>query len=148
MKRILITAVFMLCGILSINAQEQNWFTNFDEAKALAAKENKVIIMVFQGSDWCVPCMKLEKEIWSTKEFKMYAAEHFVMLKLDFPRKKKNSLSTPQQEHNNKMAEKYNKKGFFPLVVILDKDGNELGRTGYKKMSTEEYIKHLESFKK
>lgn len=42
----------------------QNWQTNFEEAKVLAQKENKNIVLVFSGSDWCAPCMKLEKNIW------------------------------------------------------------------------------------
>ena len=32
-----------------------------------AQKQNKKIILVFQGSDWCGPCIKLSKEIWSTR---------------------------------------------------------------------------------
>ena len=33
----------------------QNWNTNFDEAKIKAEKENKNILLVFSGSDWCGP---------------------------------------------------------------------------------------------
>ena len=125
----------------------QNWKHNIEEAKKVAANENKPIVMVFQGSDWCAPCMKLDHAIWSQSEFKEYAKEHFVMLQVDFPRKKKNALSEAQQLHNNKLAEKYNKNGFFPYVAVLDKDGKVLGSTGYKKkLTVNEYIKELESF--
>jgi len=47
--------------------------TDFEQAKTVAAEENKKIILVFQGSDWCAPCTKLDKEIWSAEEFKNYA---------------------------------------------------------------------------
>jgi len=130
--------------VMFANAQE--WQTDFDQAKQKATVENKDIIIVFQGSDWCAPCMKLETEIWSTEDFKTYAADNYVMLLADFPKKKKNALSSEQQEKNNKLAEIYNQNGFFPLVVILDKEGNVLGQTGYKKMTPKEYIVHLTSF--
>ena len=130
--------------VMILNAQE--WQTDLNQAKAKAVEEGKNIVLVFQGSDWCAPCMKLEKEIWTNDEFKTYAKDYFVMLLADFPKKRGNALSPEQQEKNNKLAETYNKNGFFPLVVILDKEGNVLGQTGYKKMSPSEYIEHLASF--
>ena len=121
----------------------QDWLTDINKAKEIALQENKTIVLVFQGSDWCAPCMKLEKEIWSTDTFKKYAKEHFVMLKADFPRRKKNALSKEQQEKNNALFEKYNKQGYFPYVVVLDASGNVLGETGYEKTTPEKYIKKL-----
>lgn len=126
------------------NAQE--WQTDFEQAKTVATKDNKPIILVFQGSDWCAACIKLNKEIWRTTEFIDYAKGHFVMLKADFPRKKENVLSEKQQTQNNQLAERYNKSGYFPYVLVLDNKGTVLGATGYKKTSPKEYIKILESF--
>ncbi len=139
--------MMVIIAIIAIPLKAQNWQTNIDQAKALAAKEDRKIILVFQGSDWCAPCIKLEREIWSTDEFNDYAKDHFVMLQADFPRKKSNRLSVELQEHNNKLAERYNKNGYFPFVLVLDKEGKVLGETGYKKISPSEYIDLLESFK-
>lgn len=144
MRGLLIVSLMMLF-IISLDAQE--WQSDFDEAKVKAVDQNQNIILVFQGSDWCAPCIKLNKEVWSTEEFITYANDHFVMLLADFPRKKENALSNEQQDKNNKLAEKYNVNGYFPFVVVLDKDGKVLGETGYKKMSVVEYIELLESFK-
>lgn len=138
--------ILLLCSAQWINAQE--WVTDYNKAKDIAAQQKKPIILVFQGSDWCAPCIKLEKEVWQTEAFKDYAAMHFVMLKADFPKRKKNVLSEKQTEHNKKLAELYNKNGFFPFVVVLDKNGKVLGETGYKKLSPEDYIKLLNSFVK
>ena len=132
---------------VSVAGFSQNWLTDFEKAKSSAKDSSKKIILVFQGSDWCAPCIKLDKEIWHTDEFKAYAKDHFVMLKADFPKRKKNALSKEQQDHNNKLAESYNKNGYFPLVVVLDENGKVLGSTGYKKMKPSDYIKILESFK-
>ena len=68
------------------------------------------------------------------------------MLQADFPRKKKNFLSHEQQKSNNLLAEKYNPNGYFPFVVIIDKNENLLGEMGYKKTTPENFIKIIESF--
>lgn len=132
--------------LVSAHAFSQEWITDFEEAKTLASSKNKLIVLVFQGSDWCAPCMKLDREIWSTKEFQELANESFVMLQADFPRRKKNKLSDEQQEHNNKLAEKYNTYGYFPFVVVLDAEGNELGAMGYEKSTPEKYYNKLKAF--
>ena len=140
----IILSIFLLLIFFTVNAQE--WVSNFETAKEIASKENKKIILVFQGSDWCAPCIKLDKEIWSTPDFKNYAKEHFVLVKADFPRKKKNKLSEVNIANNKKLMELYNKNGYFPFVVIFDKNAKTLGNTGYKKTTPSEYIKILTSF--
>lgn len=140
--RIVLLTIFLGTGILFA----QDWQTDFAIAKEMAQAGNKPIILVFQGSDWCAPCIKLDRQIWSSEEFKNYSADQFVMLLADFPRKKQNMLPVEQQEKNQQLAETYNYNGYFPLVVVLDKDGKVLGQTGYKKISVKEYINLLESF--
>lgn len=148
MKQTIKTKVLPVLFLLFISTATfaQDWQTDFDKSKKLAAAENKTIILVFQGSDWCAPCMKLEQEIWETEEFEAYSKKHYVMHKADFPRKKKNQADSEQVEKNKELAAQYNTKGYFPFVVVLDKNGKVLGETGYKKMTPEEYIKHLNSF--
>lgn len=126
----------------------QNWQTNFEEAKVIAQKENKNIVLIFSGSDWCAPCMKLEKNIWMSEVFKAEAEKNWVTYKADFPKKKANQLAPELTEQNKKLAEKYNKGGSFPLVVLLDPNGKVLGMTGFKNVSAEEYIQLLHSFVK
>lgn len=145
MKRFILFLSILIIPALS--AFSQTWLTDFEKAKEQASAENKRIILVFSGSDWCVPCIKLEKEIWETQSFIDYADSNYVMLKADFPKRKKNQLSEQQQEHNEMLAEQYNNTGAFPLVVVLDAEGNVLGRTGYKGISPEAYIELLNSFK-
>ena len=136
----------VLIFLIGFSCFSQNWLTNFDEAKTNAQQNNQKIVLVFSGSDWCAPCIKLEKEIWETKEFKTFSESNFVMIRADFPRRKKNALTQEQQQHNNNLAERYNKNGYFPLVVVLDEKGNVLGETGYKKLSPDAFIKLLTSY--
>lgn len=140
-----IFAVLLIAFFVS-RGSSQNWNTDFEKAKEFAKKENKTIILVFQGSDWCAPCIKLDHEIWSTEIFKKYADKHFIMLQADFPRKRKNALPKEQAKANGKLFETYNKNGIFPFVVILDSKGYKLGETSYKKTTPENYIKEINSF--
>ena len=144
MKKEIIILLVVLLNLSTIYAQE--WQTDFEKAKNTASTEDKPIILVFQGSDWCAPCIKLDRQVWSTDTFKEYASEHYVMLQADFPRKRENSLSETQTKANAKLAETYNKNGIFPFVVVLDAKGNVLGKTGYKKTTPEQYIKELNAF--
>lgn len=85
----------MVVTIGTTTAQE--WQTDFTKAKEIAAKESKPIILVFQGSDWCAPCIKLDREVWSTETFKKYAAAHYVMLQTDFA--KANEIGTRETNY-------------------------------------------------
>ncbi len=143
-KRI-VPVLILIIGFLNV-AKAQDWRTDLAESEKLAATNDTPIVLVFQGSDWCAPCMKLNNEIWSTDTFKDYAKDHYVMLKADFPRRSKNMLPPEQQKKNDKLAETYNSEGYFPLVVVLDKDGKVLGKTGYQKTTPEEFIKILNAF--
>lgn len=137
---------FIALILLNFTAFSQQWQTNFEEAKKQASINNINIVLVFQGSDWCAPCIKLDREIWSTETFKELSRNHFIMLKADFPRKKANKLSDAQTLQNSKLAEAYNQQGIFPLVVVLNKDGKVLGKTGYEKLIPSDYFKKLTSF--
>lgn len=143
MKSIL--TLLFLVGQLSL-IYAQNWVLDFDSSLKTAQDSNKTIILVFSGSDWCAPCMRLEREIWETDTFQKYANDHYVMVRADFPRKKANKLSKEQEEKNAHLAEMYNPNGYFPSVVIIDKNKKVLGQTGYRKLSPQKYIEHLNSF--
>ena len=144
MKQIVL--LLMVLGLTINTALGQDWQTDFEEAKVLATKDEKTVILVFQGSDWCAPCIKLDREVWSTDTFKKYAKDHFIMAQADFPRKKTNALSEAQTTANAQLAEKYNKRGIFPFVVIMNEEGKVLGETSYKKTTPEGYIQILNGF--
>jgi thioredoxin-related protein len=99
------------------------WETDFEGAKKRAEKEHKFILLNFAGSDWCIPCIRLHKQIFENPSFQYYADSSLVLIKADFPRLKKNKLSKDQQKKNDKLAEKYNPQGVFPLTLLLDENG-------------------------
>ncbi|RTZ03486.1 thioredoxin family protein [Flavobacterium sp. RSP49] len=137
--------LFLLLGTFGYS---QNWESDFNDAKTQAIKENKNILLVFSGSDWCAPCIKLENTIWKSEDFKNEAEQKWVIYKADFPKKKANLLAANLTASNKKLAERYNKSGNFPLVLLLDKTGTVLGITGYKNVTPQEYIQIIHSFEK
>ena len=122
----------------------QEWRTDWDTAKVEAEQANKKLILVFSGSDWCIPCIKLEKEIWENSSFIQYAEQHYVLFRADFPKRKKNKLPETIQQLNDRLASEYNPKGYFPLVVVLDAQGKVKGQLGYEKLTPKSYISLIE----
>ena len=144
MKKYIVLVLFVITGFGSSFAQD--WQTDFNKAQEMAISKDLPIILVFQGSDWCAPCIKLDRDVWATDDFKAYAKEHFVMLQADFPRRKSNALPEEQLNKNKALAEKYNRNGVFPFVVVMNATGEVYGETSYKKLSPKEYIEELNAF--
>ena len=141
MKVLLRVVLFFICTI----GYSQNWQTNFSTAKTKALASNKNILLVFTGSDWCAPCIKLDKSVWQSDVFKTYS-EKLILVKADFPKKKQNQLTEEMTKQNQDLASIYNPEGVFPLVVVLDKSGKVLGKESYKNISPNDYILLIDSF--
>lgn len=138
-------SLVVLC--LFFGTLHSQWYEDFTDAVKTANKEDKPIVLVFSGSDWCAPCIRLKRNIWQSEDFKDYAETNYVLYNADFPRKKKNKLPLDKLNTNKALAEKYNIQGHFPLVVILDKKKSVLGKTGFDAKATpNEYISLLNSF--
>ncbi|MFC1887324.1 thioredoxin family protein [Candidatus Cloacimonadota bacterium] len=122
------------------NANEITWLTNLEKAVEIAGKEDKPIFVNFTGSDWCGWCFKLDDEVFSQAEFIQFSQDELVMLELDFPR------DIPQSEavksYNEAVLRRFQVTG-FPTILLLDKTGNEINRTGYQPGGAVEYIAHI-----
>lgn len=123
----------------------EGWGTDFEAAKAAAAKDNKDILMDFTGSDWCGWCIKLQKEVFTTDGFKQEAPKHFVLLELDFPQQKE--LPKELKEQNDKLQETYSIEG-FPTILLTDAKGRPYAKTGYMPGGPEAYNTHLAELRK
>lgn len=120
-------AVLVLAG--SLHAAELTWLTDLDKAKTQAAAEKKHVLINFTGSDWCGFCIKLQKEVFSTREFAEYAQKHLVLVEVDFPRKKEQSATL--KAANKKLQEQYKVDG-YPTLILLDGTGKPVGKkVGY-----------------
>jgi thiol-disulfide isomerase/thioredoxin len=122
------------------------WYTDLDEAKAVAAKENKPLLVDFTGSDWCGFCIKLHAEVFDKPEFEEFA-KNYVLVELDFPSKKP---QPPEEKAKNKATQAKFAVSGFPTVLLIDaKSGEAYGRqSGYGPgTGPKAYIEKLSAFK-
>ena len=121
------------------------WQGDFNAAKQEAAKEHKLILVNFSGSDWCVPCIRLRKEILESAAFESYASDHLVLVRADFPRQKKNQPSKEQIKLNEALADKYNAGGHFPYTLLLDENGKILKEwDGFPNETPDQFVSDIQ----
>ncbi len=124
---------------------ELPWAADLPKALKQAKPENKIVLLDFTGSDWCVWCMKFDNDVLSQPEFASYAKTNLVMVMLDFPNAKPQSDSVKQA--NKDLQDKF-KVGGFPSYVALTSDGKEIGRqVGYLSGGPQAFIAELEKFR-
>ena len=87
------------------------WYTDVNEASAIAKKENKPMMLFFTGSDWCGWCKRLQKEVFNTPEFEAWAKANVILVELDFP-----SPAVPQTEalktQNRALQQQFGVRGY------------------------------------
>lgn len=116
-------------GMVTPALATTGWLTDYNQAVKLSKKTGKPILADFTGSDWCGWCIKLNKEVFSTSEFKKWAAKKVILLELDFPNQKPQSEALKKQ--NKGLQEKYKIEG-YPTILFLSPKGTKLGESGYE----------------
>ena len=104
------------------------WMTDYAAATAAAREQQRPMLLLFTGSDWCPPCKRLERSILDTDFFAQFARENLVVVLLDFPRRKQ--LAPELRKQNEALAERFDVHA-YPTVLLLAPDGEPLGRLGY-----------------
>ena len=125
-------AVKMPDGEAELVMSEVKWYTDFEKAKAAAAKSNKDIFMEFTGSDWCPPCKRFHDSILQWKNFTDYAQQRYVLLKLDYPRGD-TGQSSEEKSQNEMLAAKYGIES-YPTVLLADSQARVYGQVEYEMM--------------
>ncbi len=129
-------------GEVSYNGE---WIENWNDALKYSQELNRPILVNFTGSDWCGWCIKLSSEVFSKKEFQDYAKANLILLKLDFPKSIPQSAELKAQ--NQSLQSKFKITG-YPTIVLVDKDGTEIQRTGYQPGGAVAYVSHLQELLK
>jgi thioredoxin-related protein len=137
---------FIACwAFVQAHAGGSDWMTDLPKAQAQAKAENKMVLIDFTGSDWCGWCIKLDKEVFSTPEFKKYAKDNLVLVEIDFPRRKEQSAET--KKANAELAKKYKVRG-YPTIIVLDGEGKQIGELGYMAGGPKVFTAELDKLKK
>ena len=123
MKKLILTTVIALGAGFSLPlTAADGWLTEISEGKSKAKEENKDVLIKFTGSDWCPPCMMMEKQVFSKKAFNNGATKDYVLVIIDTPN------SDPElKAKNQKVMQEWKVRG-VPTVVLTDADGKEYHR--------------------
>jgi protein disulfide-isomerase len=137
----IIRSTIVLIASASLSFASEGWLTDWGAVKAKSKAENKPILINLTGSDWCGWCIKMEKEIFSQKAFKDFAAENLVLMEADFPKKTEQPAALKKQ---NAELEKQYLAGGYPTVFLLDAEGKKLSEDlGTLKGGKDEFIAKL-----
>ena len=144
-KCILVLLAYFMC----VELQAQNWNTNISTAIKVASQNNKKILLFFTVEDQSENCIKLEQTIFKSAEFNAFVNENYILVKIKFDNNSSSNLTEEEVKQNLLIVEKYNKDGFFPLVVLLNKEAKKLGNIGvYKNETPSQYIELIHSIEK
>lgn len=139
---VLTVTIFSSCDTAETpSAPKVVWVTSYSEGLALAKKTGKPMLVDFTGKDWCGPCMELKKNVFDTDTFKRWAAEHVILVELDYPQRPKQTT-----EENKLTASRYQIRA-YPTVLFISPDEQILGRTGYgQRENAVSWIKRVKQF--
>ena len=136
--------VVLALALLTNITASQSWatpndgfITDMEAAVEQAKEQDKDLLLLFTGSDWCPPCKALEKEVFSQQEFLDGVSEEFVLVMLDFPQNKE--LPQELKEQNDSLAAKFSISS-YPTVIMVDQDLKPFAFSGYKEGGPENYI--------
>ncbi len=122
MKSIHYLFIIAFLSISTALAGGKGWTSNLEAGIAQAKKEGKSVLVEFTGSDWCPPCIMMQKNVFSKSEFVSAASKSYVLVIIDQPNKDKELA-----KKNAPLFQKY-KINSVPHVVLLDGSGKEFHR--------------------
>ena len=142
-RKLLLVALFFVAS--SVVAPAADWQTDFAKALEKAKAENKHVLVDFTGSDWCGPCIELNNQAFSRPEFLTYADKHLILVEVDFPKRKKQTVEVTKQNERLYREFRIEQKG-FPTVVLLDSAGKVVAEfLGYSGENAADVIAWIEA---
>jgi thioredoxin-related protein len=140
MRRLFV--LLALCAVCqTLRSENVEWFTDAEAAQAKAKEENKLVLLDFTGSDWCIWCQRLKRNVFDDPEFAKYAKSNLVLVEVDFPQHK--TIPEAQQQANARLDKTYGINS-YPTIIVLGADGKQVARMGYVFGGASSFIRKLE----
>ena len=108
------------------------------KARNLALKEEKILLLIFIGSDWSPLSVTFEEEILSHSIYQKWEARRVIPLIIDLPR---TGIEPEQRKLNRSLVSKFDIAS-FPYAVFVDpQNEQELGRLTHDPKGPAEWVK-------
>jgi clan AA aspartic protease (TIGR02281 family) len=107
-------------------ADFSDWLQDFEEAKRVANRDNKDVLLFFDGSDWCPDCQALAREVFFQPQFRAATADKYVLVHIDFPQTAGGKVEDAAR--NVRLGQQLG-IGRFPLLLATDREGRVVGAT-------------------
>lgn len=138
--------IFLILNIFALNRNvpAQQPIRDPNSAFTIATRTGKDVLLIFTGSDWCMPCVRFQKKILSDTAFQLFASADLILLEADFPQRKKipDTLRTAYET----LAAKFDAEGEFPHIVLLSPDGSLLATLPFFDQPATEFITAIKAF--
>ena len=103
-----------------------NWQSDIEQAKTMAQKDSKLILIYFTSSDASTSASKsLNEDFFYTEKFKKIADQNLILVRVNIPRRE-NLISELQKNSNQALSTIYEQR-VIPTVVLCDSNGKKLG---------------------
>lgn len=128
LRSILITAVCFSVLSAAFAAAPDGWTEGFsDEVQAKTGKENRCVLLLFTGSDWCPACRTLKQNVLESEKFRSFAEKELLPVWIDFPRQARQEPAI--RKANEQLLDKIlGENAAFPTTVLLNPKGKILGK--------------------
>ena len=111
---------------------------------AVEAQSKTYKLIIFEGSDWCANCIRLEQNVLSDPAFSSFVSKSNIITEhIDFPQRK--TLDKTTRQYNAAVAEKYNFNGVFPTILLVETETDTVKKIVYRNETSEEFIALLTS---
>lgn len=138
LNRQIITFLFLLTNPLLYGQVTK--LDNWETAREKAETENKDILIILTGEEWCKPCVRMEKDVIEQADFVEFANNSLVIFEINLPR---------HLDLNSKVVKDYNyfktkyQTNSLPSLILVDKNGTEKTRITNGRLSVDNVIKKL-----
>lgn len=122
-------------------SQEIEMITDWSQAKELAERENKKILIILTGSEWCAPCKKMDKNVLTNTAFQQYAKDHLILFLIDLPGGGL-VMNSPVYQDYMRFKKQYQTNA-LPSLVLVDKTGGKFKTLTGRMFSLENVLNQL-----